>query len=271
VEATAVNLKRISHLGAPMNVEWWEAGTGGPPMLLLHGADGFSASPPYAELLSQGRRVIAAHHPGFGNTERPDWLDSISDVALFYLELLEAEDLADVTLVGFSSGGWVAAEMAVWRPERIGRMVLVDAVGIRVGGPTERDIADIFAISREERARLGFVDPALASRSIDDLSDEELGRLMQAEEMTALYCWAPYMCNPKLLRRLASVQTPSAVIWGAQDQVVAVEYGRAYAEALPNSEFHVVDGATHCPHIERPEAFCRLVDTFVARTLTASA
>jgi pimeloyl-ACP methyl ester carboxylesterase len=271
VEATVVDLKRMSHLGAPLKVEWWEAGRGSPPMLLLHGGGGFSDRASYVEVLSRSRRVIAAQHPGFGNTERPDWLDSISDVALFYLELLESEDLADVTLVGFSSGGWIAAEMAVWRPERIGRMVLVDAVGIRIGGPTERDIADIFAISREERARLGFVDPALAGFSIDELSDEELGRLMQAEEMTALYCWEPYMCNPKLLRRLASVQTPSAVIWGAEDQVVTTEYGRAYAQALPHSEFHVVDGAGHCPHIEKPDVFCHLVDTFVARTLTASA
>ena len=260
------NIKSVEYLGSPQAVEWWESGTGDPPMLLMHGGNGFSPAPPYVEMLARSRRVMAAQHPGYGDSERPEWMDTVSDLAHFYLELLEHEGLEDVTLVGFSSGGWIAAEMAVWRPERIGRLVLVDAVGIRVGGPTDRDIFDIFSVPREERARIGFVDPSMAGLAADELSDEQLARLIQAEQTSALYYWEPYMCNPKLRRRLGAVKIPSAVIWGASDRMVTPDYGRAYAEALPGAEFSVVDGSGHCPYIEQAEEFCRLVDSFVSRT-----
>jgi pimeloyl-ACP methyl ester carboxylesterase len=263
--ATAT-VKTVEYLGSPLAVEWWESGSGDPPMLLLHGGNGFSPAPPYVEMLCRSRRVIAAHHPGYGDSERPDWMDSVSDLTHFYLELLESEGLEDVTIVGFSSGGWIAAEMAVWRPQRIGRLVLVDAVGIRVGGPTERDIFDIFSVSREERARIGFVDPSMAGLAADELSDEQLERLVQAEQTSALYYWEPYMCNPKLRRRLDAVKIPCAVIWGASDRMVTPDYGRAYAQSLGNAEFSVVEGSGHCPYIERAEEFCRLVESFVSRT-----
>jgi pimeloyl-ACP methyl ester carboxylesterase len=266
MSTVTATVKTVDYLESRLAIEWWESGSGDPPMLLMHGGNGFSPAPPYVEMLCQSQRVIAAQHPGYGDSERPGWMDTVSDLAHFYLELIESEGLEDVTLVGFSSGGWIAAEMAVWRPQRIGRVVLVDAVGIRVGGPTERDIADIFSISREERARLGFVDPSMAGLTVSEMSDEELARLVQAEETTALYYWEPYMCNPKLRRRLAAIRIPCAVIWGASDRVVTPDYGRLYAESLGNAELSIVEGSGHCPHIERPEEFCRLVQSFVSRT-----
>jgi pimeloyl-ACP methyl ester carboxylesterase len=263
-----VSTKTIPYLGTPMQVEWWEQGTGDPPMLILHGGNGFAPAP-FAHALSESRRVIATQHPGFGDTERPVWVDSVSDLAHFYLELLDSQKLDDVTLMGFSSGGWIAAEMAVWRPHRIGRLIFVDSVGIRVGGPTDRDIFDIFSVTREGRAKRGFVDPAKAGLNVAELSDSDLARLVQAEETAALYYWEPYMHNPKLRRRLAGVHLPSAVIWGDSDRVVTPEYGRAFSESLGAGEFSLVEGAGHCPHIEEPEAFCDLVESFITRT-TAS-
>src|ERR1700722_5265676 len=245
MSSAVVSLKTIPYLGTPMQVEWWEQGAGGPPILVLHGGNGFAPAP-FVEALSRSRRVIATQHPGFGDSDRPEWLDTVSDLAHFYLELLETQDLSDVTLLGFSSGGWIAAEMAVWRPERIGRLILVDSVGIRIGGPTDRDIFDIFSVTREGRAERGFVDPAKAGLNVSALSDKDLERLIQAEETAALYYWEPYMHNPKLRRRLAGIRVPSAVVWGDSDRVVTPEYGRAFSASLPTSEFSVVEAAGHC-------------------------
>jgi pimeloyl-ACP methyl ester carboxylesterase len=263
------NVRTVEYLGSPLALEWWEAGSGDPPMLLLHDDYGFSSAAPYATRLAASRRVIAAQHPGWGDSERPGWIDTVSDLAHFYLELLEQEDLTDVTVVGFSLGGWIAAEMAAWRPARIGRLVLVDAVGIRIGDRTDRDIADIFAVARDQRATLEFVDPAVAGPKPEEMSDTDLIRLLQAEEATTVYGWQPYMCNPKLRRRLASVTVPTAVLWGAGDQVVTPAYGQAYADALPHAELSIIEDAGHLPHIEQPQRFCELVESFVSRT-TAS-
>ena len=56
--------------------------------------------------------VIVPEHPGFGASDTPDWLDTIPDLANFYLDFLDQLDLNDVDLVGFSLGGWIAAELA---------------------------------------------------------------------------------------------------------------------------------------------------------------
>jgi pimeloyl-ACP methyl ester carboxylesterase len=265
--STAIaNVKTVSYLGSPLAVESWEIGSADPPMLVLHGGNGFDPEARFVQDLARSRRVIGVSHPGWGESQRPEWLDTVSDLAHFYLELLESENLDDVTVLGHSTGGWIAAEMAVWRPQRIGRLVLVDPVGIRVGGPADRDIVDIFAISREERIKLGFHDPSLAGPPLAEMDDEKLRRQLQADEMMALYYWDPYMCNPKLRRRLAAIQTPCQLIWGRHDGVAPLDYGRAYAESLGHARLHVVEEAAHCPQIERPEEFCRIVEAFIAET-----
>jgi pimeloyl-ACP methyl ester carboxylesterase len=79
-----------------------------------------------------------------------------------------------------------------------------------------------------------------------------------------VYGWEPYLCNPKLRQRLESVSTPACVIWGAEDRVVNTSYGRAFAEALPNSSFEVLPDAGHNAHIEQPDAFLGVVERFIA-------
>ena len=56
--------------------------------------------------------MIAPSHPGFGKSSLPDWLDSIDDIAHIYLELMDRLGLARTDLVGFSIGGWIAADIA---------------------------------------------------------------------------------------------------------------------------------------------------------------
>jgi len=77
--------------------------------------------------------VIVPTHPGFGGTVRPDALASIGGLAALYGALLDELELTDVTVVGNSIGGWIAAEMALRDIHgRIASMVLLNAVGIRL-------------------------------------------------------------------------------------------------------------------------------------------
>src|SRR5437868_4687556 len=93
----------------------------GPPLLFLHGAGGGRGWSPFLASLSERFDVIAPDHPGYGQSETPDWLDNIHDMAFFYLDLIEALGLADIHLVGASLGGWIAAEMAVRSTARVAR------------------------------------------------------------------------------------------------------------------------------------------------------
>ncbi|HWE64835.1 MAG TPA: alpha/beta fold hydrolase [Chloroflexota bacterium] len=102
-------------------------------------------------LLSSTRhaRVITPTHPGFGGTPRPDALRSIAGLAALYAALLDRRDLHDVTIVGNSIGGWIAAELALLDSTRISNIVLVDAAGIEV---PDHPIADFFSLTMDQAA-----------------------------------------------------------------------------------------------------------------------
>ena len=102
---------------AGVELELFEAGNG-PPILFLHGAQGFAPEHPYVGLLSARHRLIAPSHPGFGGSSLPEWLDAVDDIAHLYLELMDRLGLEQVDLVGCSIGGWIAAEIATKMPER---------------------------------------------------------------------------------------------------------------------------------------------------------
>src|SRR5262244_4315200 len=85
----------------------------GSPLLVLHGASGAGAWLPFMAALAERHDVIVPEHPGYGASDTPDWLDSIHDLAYFYLDFLRELDLDQVHLVGISIGGWIAAEVAV--------------------------------------------------------------------------------------------------------------------------------------------------------------
>jgi pimeloyl-ACP methyl ester carboxylesterase len=119
-------------------------GSGERPALVLPGAERAMEDVAFAKALATEFSVVPSH-PGFGRSARPEWCTTSADLANIYLDWLEHSGALDVTLVGLQFGGWIALEIAVRHPAQISRLVLVDSVGVKLGGPFDRDIADIFA------------------------------------------------------------------------------------------------------------------------------
>jgi pimeloyl-ACP methyl ester carboxylesterase len=247
-----------------ISVETVIAGTG-PPLLFLHGGDYVAQNRALLDRLAQRFRVVAPRHPGFGTTPRPAWCRTIHDIAYLYLDLLDRLDLREATLVGSSFGGWVALEMAVRSTSRLGRLVLIDALGLKFGGREERDIADVYALPAEEVLRRSFTDPGRFVPDYATLDDAELQAIAHDREATALYGWKPYMHDPALLHWLHRIALPSLVLWGAEDGIVAPSYGEKLAAALPHARFARIAGAAHYPQIEQPEAVAAAIETFTQR------
>lgn len=236
----------------------------GEPLLILHGAGGHRGWLKYNEALARRFTLYVPSHPGYDKSERPSWLETISDMASFYLWFLDELKLDSVRLMGFSMGGWIAAEMAVMCPHNLERLVLVDPVGIK---PTDGEIADVFLISPEEVMELGFFDPgqapewdALYGRS---LTDEEKQVQESNREMAVRLCWKPYMHDPRLPSLLQRVKVPSLIVWGRQDRIVPLNCGELYQKAIPDSKLSVIDNCGHSPQIEKPDEFVRTVMDFL--------
>ena len=235
----------------------------GRPLLFLHPAIGIEPDAPVLDRLAAGAQLIAPSHPGFGTSELARGMTSVDDLAYFYLDLLETLGLRDVALVGVSFGGWIAAEIAVKSTERIGSLVLADALGIKAGDRETRDIADIFAITEPEFRALAYHDAEAAKRDFTKLPEATLLAIARNRESSARFGWSPYMHDPKLKGRLHRIKVPTLVLWGAADRIAAPNYGRAYAAAIPGARFELIERAGHFPHLERPDEFAAKTLAFV--------
>jgi pimeloyl-ACP methyl ester carboxylesterase len=231
----------------------------GPPLLFLHGGDYVAQNRPFLDRLAHRWHVIAPRHPGFGNTPRPPWFRSVHDIAYLYLDLIERLELDNVLLVGSSLGGWIALELAVRSQARLGGLVLIDSLGLKFGGCEEQDIADIYALPAEEVVRRSFADPARFVPDYTTSDEAEVMAVARDREATALYGWKPYMHDPALRHWLHRITRATLILWGEQDGIVPVEYGRKVADALPHARFHTIPNAGHYPQIEQPEAVDHLI------------
>jgi pimeloyl-ACP methyl ester carboxylesterase len=245
-----------------IQIELIERGRGR-PLLFLHPGIGIEADAPVLERLAARSRLLVPTHPGFGRSEAPTSFDRIDDLAYFYLDLLEQLDLRDVTIVGVSLGGWIAAEIAIKSTARISHLVLANPIGIKVGGREQRDIADIFAISEDDFLKIAYCDPAAGKRDYKTMPDAEVRAAARNREATARYAWSPYMHDPKLKGRLHRIRIPTLFLWGTHDRVLSEDYGRAYCAAVPGARFEPIERAGHFPHIEQPDAFADKVFAFI--------
>lgn len=243
----------LDTFGVP--VEMSEQGVG-PPLLFLHGgypSAGLDASAMMLAELAKSFRVIAPTHPGFGRPAAPDWLTSVDDLAYLYLDVLRLLDVSEVTLVGESFGGWIAAELCVASTMRISQLILANPLGIKVGDRETRDLVDVFGILDSELAELAFADPRIGFRDAEQLTEDELFHLARSREATARYGWSPYLHDPKLLRRLHRIDVPTLILWGEQDRLTSAAYGSAYAVAISDSVLASVGDAGHFPTVEQPK------------------
>jgi pimeloyl-ACP methyl ester carboxylesterase len=235
-----------------ISLEAWIGGDG-PPLLFLHGGDYVLQNRPFLDRLTQRFRVVAPRHPGFGSSPRPSWFRTVHDIAYLYLDLIDRLALDRPLIVGSSFGGWVALEMAVRDPGKIGWLVLIDSLGVRFGSREERDFADIYALPADEVLQRTLADPA-AAPDYTKLSDTELEDIARDRQATALYGWKPYMYDPALGHWLHRVKAPTLVLWGEQDAIAPPAYGERLAAALPQARFTKIAAAGHYPPVEQPQA-----------------
>jgi len=249
---TAVSTIKTINLAGVGSVELTVEELGsGRPYLVLHGGAGPQSVARFAQLLAEKghNRVLTPTHPGFGGTPRPEALDSVAKLAALYRGLLDNLGLEDVTVVGNSVGGWIAAEMALSGTTRISGIVLLDAVGIEVKG---HPIADVSGMSLPDIQSLSFHDPT--PFRVDPATVPDAQRAILAANGAALAAYAgSAMADPTLRGRLSGIAVPTVVLWGESDQIVDPVYGQTYAAAIDGSRFEVLPATGHMPQMETPD------------------
>lgn len=234
-----------------------EAGSG-EPLLFLHGAGGSNWSP-MLDLLAQKFHVIAPEHPGFGRSQIPEWMMSIGDLALFYLDFMEAQGLNGVHLAGHSLGGWLTAEIALRNTSRLKSVTLMAPAGI---ANKETPFGDIFLWTPEEAARAQFHDQALAEKRLAITPDLDI--VLQNKAAVARLAWQPRLANPQLPYWIHRIDKPATLVWGRQDKVVPYACHDAWVKGVPNLSLFTLDACGHAIHNEKPAEAAAHIAKFCA-------
>jgi pimeloyl-ACP methyl ester carboxylesterase len=236
------------------------AGTG-PTLLYLHGFDGAPASGAVTDRLARDFRVLVPDHPGMGETDTPSWLDTIHDIAYFYLDFLKRLDLADVHLVGLDLGGWIALEIAVRSVERLRSLTLIGSAGIHLNGVPK---GDLFMRAPDIVFRSLFADPAKADELLArQPTREEEDTLLKNRFTIARIGWHPPLSDPHLAKWLHRVKLPVQIIWGDTDRLFPIEYAHEFERLLSGSRLTVLPSCGHAAHIERPVVLATAIASFV--------
>ncbi|MGE0821794.1 MAG: alpha/beta fold hydrolase [Candidatus Binatia bacterium] len=238
-----------------------EAGHGD-PVLFLHSAMGAGIWTEGIARLAQRFRVLLPDHPGFGPSPLPDWLIGWDDMVFHYADLLEGLGIHQpIRIVGASLGGWIAAEFAAFHPERVQKLVLVDAAGLRIPAVP---LPDIFRLPPQSVLPLAFHDISKAMPLMPkDFGPDTLVQMFHDRSAFARLAWNPYLHDPKLPRRLKGAKVPTLIVWGKQDQLIPPVYAEEYKRLLPSADIAYIDQCGHDPTIEQPEEFARVTVEFL--------
>lgn len=232
----------------------------GDPVLYLHG-NGFTRMwLPFHDKLAERVDLIAPEHPGYGETPMPDWLEGFDDLVLHYDEFLDLLGLETVHVVGYSLGGWIAAEFAAFHPRRLRSLTLVCPAGLRVPG---RPAPNLIAMTTEAVWETLFSDPGAAEQVRPDYeSMDEVVHLYGEATTFARLAWNPQY-DLRLERRLRRVECPALVVRAEHDRVVPDAVAERYAELL-GARIERIDGTGHALAVESPDEAVAVIAGHIA-------
>lgn len=259
------------------------------PIILLHGTgaslhtwDGWTTA-----LLEQ-RRVIRVDLPGFGLTgPEPQRNYSIDRYADFVMAVADHYQLDQFHLAGNSLGGRIAWYTAAVNPERVKRLVLVDASG---GYPLQAQSVPLAfkiasnpwfsgimnyvlprAVIRSSVENV-YGDPSLVTEEIVDLYFAMAVRAGNRQALRDRFAQDP-LDNPQLVQgeqaMIKQLQQPALILWGALDRLIPVSHAHQYAADIATHELHIFPTLGHIPHEEDPGATVAPVLQFLAEEVAS--
>lgn len=254
------DFERSSHIVNGKNVVVLTAGDG-PDLVFLHGTGTF----PGFDIIwnwAKNYRVIIPFHPNFGESDDNQAIVVIGDYVSHYTQLFDQLKLDKFNLLGFSLGGWIAAEYAIRHPERIQKLILAAPAGLMV---EEAPAPDLLKMPPEDVPGYLTHDPNIAisffPEQPDPVFDATLGRELAA--LGQVLAEHP-KGNPQLAENVKNLTMPSLIIWGAKDRLMPVAQAAHWGAALPVAKVEYIEGTGHLLFEEQP-ASGDVVAAFLAR------
>ena len=253
---------------AGMNIHYRDEGpkSDKEPIVLIHGT---SASlhtwDGWVEVLKEQRRVIRFDLPAFGLTgPDPQNNYSIERYAEVVIAVLDALKIDKSVLAGNSLGGYIAWATAVFHPDRVSKLVLVDASGYPYD-PESVPLA--FKLSQNplaSRLLKNVLPKSMVEKSVknvygnpDLVTDELVNRYYELSlregNRSALKARFEQTLPGALMDKIGTINVPTLLIWGRKDKLIPLKFGKRFKQEIVNSQLIVFDDLGHVPHEENPQ------------------
>jgi pimeloyl-ACP methyl ester carboxylesterase len=259
-----------------VDLVYLDQGTG-TPVLLIHGFSGnaYNWSAVF-EPLSKQYRVIVPDLPGYGKSGCPAKIDHrlMLWYADFLADFMDQIGVKKAVVVGNSMGGSIAAWMAIRHPDKVDKLVLEDAAGLK-GGKTDT-LAALGALTAPPllipMLHMVFpTDPATeAKHPVSEQKRVELAELRYKSDM------AP--CSSKVMKwsmvsigkdfaepELGKISAPTLIIWGDNDDLLDPKTAEKFHAKIPGSQVQIIEGGVHTPMQWKPEAFIKVLEDFISQ------
>jgi pimeloyl-ACP methyl ester carboxylesterase len=240
-----MELKTVATPHVPVRV--FEGGQG-KPLVFLHGAGGLTEADPFLAALAQKYRVHAPLLPGYGDSEECAELRDMLDIALHYLDLVDALGLDDPILAGHSMGGMIAAEMAALDNRRFSRLGLIAPAGLWLD---DHPIPDLFSLVPYEYPPLLFHDvekgAALLTQGMTFTDPEWLKGFLVTNARQLGMAGKILFPIPErgLAQRLYRVKAKTLLVWGDGDRLIPPAYAQAFKKLIVGAELVSIPEAGH--------------------------
>ncbi len=256
--------RNIAKVG-DLTISYFKGGRGH-PLLYLHGLGGWGRWESYHLALGITNLVYAPQLPGWQDGLIPPSVTSVRDYARIMVGFLDAVGVNMVDLVGHSFGGWIALYMAVEHPQRVAKLILVDAMGLDV--PAAPGV-NLEALDAEQFLRVAFAQTGeVVIRGdfggvVEDVRQgQEFQKQWKSREIVARLVRGQYT-DPELTKKVNAITAETLLIWGREDGIVPWQHGEVLAAAIPRARLAVIAEAGHTPMREKRETFQRLVHNFL--------
>lgn len=253
----------------------------GPPILLLHGFGGTTYTWRHlVPQLSERNRVILVDLKGHGRSPKPrDDAYSLFDQADLLMDFIRDKDLRDITIIGNSYGGGVGLittlKLRDAQEAGVERLILIDSIGYPQRPPFYIAILRIpfigplslALVSPEVSARMVLKEAYFDDSKIPEEAIEEYARPLREPEGKYALVQAARQAIPSnidsLVNLYRTIETPTLIIWGRDDEIIPLSVGKQLVEALPNATLRIIPECGHVPQEECPEVLLPMIRAFL--------
>ena len=235
----------------------------GKPLLILHGWGSSAEKWEFvqARLAQEGYKVVVPDLPGFGMSEPPKEIWGVQEYKDWFLEFANKLGIQKFFLAGHSFGGQVSILVAASSPERVEKLVLLAAAGIRhEQGKRERKLERLAKLIKPLLSLL----PSEALRDfVRRLGYQVIGRYDYAKAKGIMRDELKKVVREDVSSFFSQITSPTLILWGDKDKLTPVADAFIMKEHIKNSSLSIFPGIGHRLRTEAPEKLLEFIPQFL--------